>query len=255
MFRRLTSFGSTGKRSSGKARLSALATKAASEGARAAVTAALAAAGSPIAGPFLGTITKEFVEMLLARTGAIEKKLDTLLSEPLLSGLQLLHEASVHEASSLDERESRDKLLDHAHLSFVRAYSIVADSRSDAVLVRSLDCLVLAPRTGRLSIAYDALNGIRGDMNELRTRVQAQEAEAQEWLADDFRIRAHLGRDDWGTKPFGYDALLGWNKIHSDAAKRRGQLAKEAREEFDGLEHFVRFAELAIKREDKAALR
>ncbi len=248
MLTRLVSFISRRKGSAVKARLSPLATKAASEAARTAVAAAVTVAGSPVVGLFLGTVTKEFVEMLLARTSVVEQKLDILLREPLASGLQFLHEASVHDFSSASQWESRDQLLDAAHASFVRAHSIVADSRQDSVFVRSLDCLVLAARTGRLSIASEAFSGIQRDMNELRTRVHALEADANEWLADDLRIRAHLGRDDWGAKPFGYDALLGLNEIHSNLAKRRSQLAQQAREEFDRLESFVLLAECAVNR-------
>lgn len=248
MFRDLSRFISADKSLGGKARLSALATKAASEGARVAVNAAITAAVSPIAGRFLGTVAKDVVETLLSRTTAVEKKLDILLREPLFSGLQLLREASLHTDLSQDQRGSRDELLDDAHLSFVRAHSLIADSRQDSVFVRSLDCLALASRTGRLSVAQATLLGIHRDRDELKGRVEALEGDAEEWLANARTIRAYLGRDDWGAKPFGYDALVGWSKRHDKNAERKRRAAQQAREEFDRLENFVRLAELAVEK-------
>jgi hypothetical protein len=247
MFRGLANFIRSDRALGGRARLTALATKVASEGARVAVNATLTATVSPLAGQFLGTVAKDVVETLLARTTAVEQKLDILLREPLFSGLQLLREASQHVISSKDQLASRDELLDGAHLSFVRAHSLVADSRQDSVFVRSLDCLALASRTGRLSIGLEALSGVHRDMEELRTRVQALEADANEWLTDVHRIRAFLGRDDWGAKPFGYDALLGWSTRHAKNAEKKRRTAEQAREELDRLNNFVELAELAIK--------
>ena len=71
----------------------------------------------PLAGEFAGAVSKEFVETLLKRTSAIEKKLDVLLREPFKTGLHLLRESIAHPGTSGQEIQSRDTLLDAAHVS------------------------------------------------------------------------------------------------------------------------------------------
>jgi hypothetical protein len=176
-------------------------TESISETAKLAITAT-ASLALPLAAPVLGSVavgvSKEFIETLLRRTSEIEKKLDILLLEPFLTGLQLLLEANMHLGRTPEELASRDAILHASHVSFVRAHSLIVNSREDSAFVRTLDCLALSGHTGRMTVAAGVLAEVEGDIQLLRQHVEALEANASEWMQDLKRLNTFLGREDLG---------------------------------------------------------
>jgi hypothetical protein len=210
--------------------LGKFATKAVAEAAKAAATfaAAVAIPQIPVFAEFAGGVTKELVDALLARTSAVEKKLDLLLREPLRTGLHLLGEAAIHTEGSDIEMKSRESLLDDAHKSFVRALSLLEDSREDSTFIRAIDCLALSLRAGRTSVAEHSLVDIDRDLMLLRNRTEALEqvANALSITAMKFRKFFHRDRTDYRDVPFGYDV-----QVIASKSREKEALAMQTRAE------------------------
>lgn len=202
----------------------------------------------PAIGELAGTISKEFVQTVLARASEVERKLDALIAEPFKTGLRLLLEAARHEVGTSEEAGSRDALLDAAHLSFVRAHSLVANSREDSVFVRTLDCLALAARSGRGTLAKKAMADVQTDMNLLYEQMQILNKAAAQWEDDVKAINRFFGRGDWGGKPIGYDVQLIWVKKQEKDAERIVARASKARARFTVLESVAALAKASIAR-------
>jgi hypothetical protein len=220
-----------------------------SETAKVAITTT-ASLASPMAGPVLGSVagvvSKEFLETLLKRTSEVEKKLDILLLEPFLTGLQLLLEANVHPGRTPEELASRDAILHASHVSFVRAHSLIVNSREDSAFVRTLDCLALSSHRGRMTVAASVLAEVEVDIHLLKQHVKALEASATEWINDAKILNAFFGRGDEGAKPFGYVSQVAVAKRYEKKGKKLDTEAKEARHRLSVLESIVAVARNAI---------
>lgn len=235
------------RKSNQKALFDKFAESAISEAAKAAVSLAVASViPVPAVADAAASLSKEFIQTILTRASEMEHKLDRLISEPFKTGMQLLLESAKHQTSTLQEVESRDALLDFAHISFVRAHSLVANSREDSVFVRSLDCLALAARTGRGKLAKDGLAEINADMSLLRERVQLLSRTAADWERDVMSINKFFGRGDWGGKPIGYDVQLIWVKKQERDARQIIAQAHHAEAQFSVLERIVTLAEKPV---------
>ena len=224
-------------------------TESISETAKVAVTATLSLA-LPLAGPalgiFAGVVSKDLIEALLRRTSEVGKKLDILLLEPFLTGLQLLLEANAHPGGIPEELASRDAILHTSHVSFVRAHSLIVNSREDSAFVRTLDCLALSGHRGRMALAASVLAEVEIDIRLLRQHVEASEASAAEWIKDVRALNAYLGRGEMGSKPFGYVSQVAMAKRYEKKAKKLDTEAQEARHRLSVLDSIVAVARGAI---------
>lgn len=169
----------------------------------------------------LGTISKDLVDALLQRASQVEKKLDKLIREPLLTGLVLMKQGLDHEDNSTEQAESRDHLLDQAHVSLTRAWALVSDSREDSVFVRSLDCVVLAAHRSHQRIANEAMQIVKTELDEIDNRVSAMEKESKELSRNSDAFHRWLDRGSpYEAKPIGHMEQRGLAIIKRDQAEK-----------------------------------
>jgi len=236
-----------------------VATKTLAEVAKTVATLAvqIGAPGSLVIAPMVGTISKDFVDALMSRTSEVERKLDALVSEPLKAALGLLRDATNNSTSTPKEIESRDALLDAAHVSFVRALALSGDSREDALFIRALDSIALAERSGRSEVAADYLKKLEIELTDLRTRVEAIQKEAREWSDHVKALNRFLGRgdtvEDWTGRPVGYDVKIVFAKRSEKQAKKAKAEADAATFRFEMIENVVTLARASLKAQVKPA--
>ncbi len=230
-----------------------VATKTIAEVAKTAATLAVqfGAPGSLVIAPLVGTISKDFVEALLSRTSEVDRKLDALVSEPLKAALRLLRDAANNSTNTSKAIESRDALLDAAHISFVRALALSGDSREDTLFIRALDSIALAERSGRIDVAADNLKNLETELTDLRARIEALQKEASEWSDYVKSLNRFLGRgsieEDWTGRPVGYDVQIIFAKRSERQAKKAKAEADAATFRLEVIENVVTLARASLK--------
>lgn len=212
---------------------------------------AVAVPGSQALTSLAGGVSKELVEALLAKTTEVERKLDKLLREPLIAGLRHLKDAGRNLTNTPEETASRDSLLDDAHVFFSRAIALAGDSREDSLFIQALDCIALAERTGRISVAVESLQEVTAELEEVHRRVSALQTEANEWMEHVEALNKFLGRDNYRAKPFGYDAQIGLAKEQEWRAKRAKDAAESATARVELLKKLVAVAKASVESHKK----
>lgn len=231
---------------------SRFATSALAEAVKATVTALGSTSLGPVAGGLAGTLSRDLVATILGQVSAVERKLEYLLREPLLSGLALLGDGLAHDQETSEERQARDRLLDSAHVLLTRAAVLAGDSREDALFVRALDCVALTAHGSHHSLARRALPGMHAELDELRTRVLALERQAAQWVEDSRQIDRWLAHDSL-AEPSGPIQRLWGRSVRRQAAEARQQ-AESARTRLEILEGLAALAD-ELNRQPVAAAR
>jgi len=185
--------------------------------------------GGPVVAAVLGATAKQFVEELAKQISALERKVDKLLLVPLLAGLTLLRQGIGELGLTPLERAARNRVLDDAHVFFVQARTIAADSLEDSALILALDVLALATRDGHGNAARRSLIELQGLLQVSTKNVQALEDLAREMSGYlEYSKRMH-GADDLGDKPLGYVDQRALITRRERAARRAASAARVAR--------------------------
>lgn len=189
---------------------------------------ATAALGSPVAGSLLGTAAEDALTTLLAQAPDVEKKIDRLVGEPLLSGLELLRQGTLHDAGSEADLAARDRLLEQAHVLLTRAGTFAADSREDSIFIGAFVCISCALHRNRKGLAQALLGELQGDVEALRLQVEALEANAAEWVETSALVNDFF--EPWRHRPAGSPAADWWaRKVHRDAEEVRERAERSRR--------------------------
>jgi|SRR4051794_18828428 len=235
--------------------VSRLATASLVEGVKAAISALAAAElGSAAAGSLAGAISKEVVSTLLVQASAVEAKLDRLLREPLIAGMELLREALLPEMASSESTPARGRLLEQSHLLFVRAWALVEDSRDDSLYIRALDSVALAAHSQYRKLARQKLSQIRVELDDRRLQIEALEHEAVEWVETSRVVDEFFGRDSLRDKPFGHAEQRLWARSVRDEAKAVRERAERARTHLTLLDGVASLAEAVMNVPGPASL-
>jgi len=157
--------------------------KAISATARLAAESALLAAvpHAPGLAGLVGELAKEVVGALFEVTSETQKLVTALVREPMRSGLQLLLDALRHPVRNEGERGSRDALLDQSYELLVKAHNLAEASRDDALLIGAIQCVALAARSGRASLALVKLADVKKELPGLDKQAAALGASSEEY--------------------------------------------------------------------------
>ena len=213
---------------------SEFATKSISESIKIALTAlATAATSSTPVGLIVGAGAKGMMDSLLAKSSQIDKKIDRILKEPLLSGINFLHQGITYKIIDEKSRESRDALLHDAHISLTKAWALVIDSIEDSLFIKSLDVIALAAHSSHWQTAESLSAKLNLDIEEHNIKVKALEDEAKEQMEYSKGVQRFLDTSSYRDKPHGYgeQKLFGKN-IHKYSLKLEKK-SLEAREKLD----------------------
>ncbi len=213
---------------------SEFATKSISESIKIALTAlATTATSSTPVGLIIGAGAKGMMDLLLARSSQIDKKLDKILREPLLSGISFLHQGVSYKIINEKSKVSRDALLHEAHISLTKAWALVIDSIEDSLFIRSLDVIALAAHSSHWQTAETIVAKLDLDIQEHSIKVKALENEAKGQMDYSKAVQRFLDSSSYQDKPFGYgeQKLFGRN-IHNYSTKLEKR-SLEAREKLD----------------------
>jgi hypothetical protein len=213
------------------------------EAVRVAVSAgATAAVGSPVVGSLLGTAAEDALTTMLAQASDVEKKIDHLVGEPLLSGLALLRQGTLHDADSVEDLAARDRLLEQAHVLLTRAGTFAADSREDSVFIGAFVCISCALHQNRGGLAQALLAELQDDIGGLRVQVEALEADAKEWETTSEMIDRFFNPGKWKDQPAGNPVADWWaNKVRREAEEVQDR-ARGSRRRLDLLHEVVDLA-------------
>jgi len=174
--------------------LSTVTSKAIAAAAKVAAESALFAAAphAPGLAGSVGDLAKEVVGALLEATSETERLVTALVREPLRSGLQLLLDAVRHPVKNEAERESRDALLDQSYELLVKAHNLAEASRDDALLIQAVQCVALATRSGRASLALVRLTDVKKELAELDKQAIALATSSEEYTRAALLARPRL---------------------------------------------------------------
>jgi len=203
---------------------------------------AAVALAPPLLATLLGIVSKGLIDTLLQQASRVERKLDLLLREPLVSGLKFLRQALIHDQSSVEEKKAYENLLDQAHASLTRALSLAVDSREDSVFIRAIDCVALAAHPGHRTLALMELEDMNKDLGLISGRVDLLLADAAEETSRSEGLRRFLAHDDWGGKPVGYAEQLWIARRRIKQAERIRKRADEAQSRLRILQGIVEIA-------------
>ncbi len=194
-------------------------------------------------GSLLGKVSKDLADALLKRASQVEKKVDKLVREPLLSGLTLMRQGLTHEDKSPEQAASRDNILDHAHVALTRAWALVSDSREDSVFVRALDCVVLAAHRTHQNLAREALLALKVDLDGIETRVALMAKQAADKTGGSQSLDRFLDVDINGDIPFGYLEQQMWGQMVRGKAEKIAIRYQEERSRLDILRGLAQLAQ------------
>jgi hypothetical protein len=203
---------------------------------------AIVVTNSTPVGAIIGAGAKGITDKLLSKSSDIDKKIEKLLREPLLTGIKHLHDAFLCEVVDSETQRGRDNLLHEAHVSLTKAWSLMTDSIDDSIFILALDSVALAAHTNYKKPAEDSIKKLEFYLQDKKIKIVALETEANDIVEEAQAWRRFLYTDPHGSKPAGIAEQKLLYKQLKKKADKIDQKAKIARNKFDILTDLYSFA-------------
>jgi len=179
---------------------SEFATNSISEGIKLALSTLL----NPI-GIVIGEGVKGVMQALYDKSTKIDKKIDRLLREPLLSGIKLLNQGMGYKVTDEKSQAAKDEILAHAHFSLTKAWVLVYDSTEDSLFIKTLDAIALAAHSSHWQLAETELIKLELAVNDQEQKVKILEEVANSQMEYSKAYQHWLGdKNSFQSVPHGY---------------------------------------------------
>lgn len=180
-------------------------------------------------GVILSVGVKGVVDSLFVKASQLENKIDKLLQLPMLSGITFLQHALLNDGDSAEEIAGRQKLLDFAHIEFVKAYHLSVDSQEDKTFIFALDCLTLAANKGQKTLAEKLSKECKEKIDEYEKSAGEYESAMKTVIERGRRTEVFLyGASEWTDKPHGFaEQKMAWKSFLKEVKKIKEKIANQ----------------------------
>jgi hypothetical protein len=176
---------------------------------------------------------KVMMDTLLSKSSQIEKKIDRLIREPLLSGINFLHQGILFPVHDENTEQARDNLLHEAHVSLTKALMLFVDSYEDVLFIRSLDLIAVCAHSMYCLNTESQLTRSALDIQDEKSKLETLEELKTKQVKFSEAYERFLAKDSYRDKPFGYGEQKLYGRIVKNYAIKIEKQAKESREKLD----------------------